>query len=95
MSRVTIIPIDDAVYVDGECRRPLDLTSCNVPSDVHALQWYGTKGWIEFNSNGDPFVPAPPNEEISVLPDWALACVSVWEAWTPPAPPEDPSITPA
>mgnify|MGYP006283115693 CR=1 FL=1 len=74
--RLTIIPVDDAVYVDGVCRLPLDLSPCNIPSDVHALQWDQDSGWIEFND-----MPKTPNEDISELPEWALACVGVWEAW--------------
>jgi hypothetical protein len=80
--RLTIIPIDNAVYVDGVCRVPLDLSVCNIPSNVHALQWYETEGEVEFDGK-----PKPANEDITALPEWALACVGVWEAWTPPAPP--------
>lgn len=85
--RLTIIPVDQAVYVDGECRIPLDLSGCGVPSNVHALQWYDTRGWIEFNDDGNPFTPVLPNEDIYSLPDWADACVQVWTAWQPPVEP--------
>jgi hypothetical protein len=84
--RLTIIPIDNAVYLNGICRAPLDLTPCNIPENVHALQWYETEGEIEFTGK-----PKPPNEEITVLPEWALACVGVYEAWTPPEPPPQPT----
>lgn len=83
--RLTIIPDDSFVAVNGDgSHRPLDLSSCYIPENVHALQWYETKGWIEFDDPVDPFAPKPPNEEITVLPGWALATVSVWETWTPP-----------
>lgn len=82
--RLIIIPSDGAVYVDGECRSPLDLSGCGIPAIVHALQWFETKGWIEFNDDGDPFTPIPPNEIIESLPDWALNCVQVWESYVPP-----------
>lgn len=88
--RLTIIPADMAVYVDGVCKMPLDLTSCGLPLDVHALQWYETKGWIEFNDDEDPFTPKPDNLVIEALPDWAMACVDVWDSWVPPPPPEPP-----
>lgn len=89
--RLTIIPDDNYVAVDGNgSHQPLDLTSCKIPEDVHALQWYENRGWIEFDDPVDPFSPKPPNEDIYSLPEWALACVDVWEAWTPPAPPEPP-----
>lgn len=88
--RLTIIVVDNAVYVDGECRAPLELSQCNIPSNVHAVQWFDTKGWIEFNDDGDPFTPIPANEYIEVLPEWVSAAVTLWQNWTPPAPPELP-----
>lgn len=81
--RLTIITSDSAVYVDGECRSPLDLTQCNMPSNVHAVQWFDTKGWIEFNDDGDPFTAKEPNQDIIELPIWAQKCVDVWSQWTP------------
>lgn len=88
MARITIIPSDNFVAVDGVSRpAALDLSGCGIPADVHALQWYDTRGWIEFNDDNDPFTPKPPNQEITELPAWANACVAVWEAWTPPPPP--------
>ena len=84
--RLTIIPSDSAVYKDGIVRE-LDLSTCGIPENVHALQWYDTFGEIEFSSN--PGQPKPANETISELPAWANNCVAVWDAWTPPAPPPD------
>ena len=87
--RLTIIPSDSFVAVDGDgSHQPLDLSGCNIPSNVHALQWYENRGWIEFNDDNDPFTPKPPNEDIYSLPDWANACVQVWTDWQPPAPSE-------
>lgn len=89
--RLTIIPSDNFVSVDGDgSRQPLDLSVCGIPSEVHALQWFETRGWIEFTDDNDPFTPKPPNQEITELPDWANNCVAVWQAWTPPAPPPAP-----
>lgn len=76
--RLTVIPIDSAVYVDMVCKAPLDLSTCNIPSNIHALQWYDTKGWLEFNDDGDPFTPVPPNEIIETLPQWASDCYQIW-----------------
>ena len=85
--KLTIIPDDSFVSVDGDgSHDPLDLSSCNIPSEVHALQWFDIKGWIEFDDPIDPFAPKPPNEMIDALPEWANACVGIWEAWTPPVP---------
>lgn len=89
--RLTIIPDDNAVYIDNDCR-VLDLSSCNIPQEVHALQWYDTRGWIEFDQV-DPFTPKPPNQDITELPAWANCSVVKWQEWTPPEPPADQPIT--
>lgn len=93
--RLTIIPSDNFVAVDGDrTHQPLDLSNCGIPADVHALQWYDTRGWIEFSDDEDPFTPKPPNQDIYELPAWADACVLVWMQWTPPAPPVPPENQP-
>ena len=43
--RVTIIPVDGFVSVDGEGYSGLDLSF--MASDIHALQWYETEGELE------------------------------------------------
>lgn len=87
--RLTIVPQDGFVQVDGNPKfMPLDLSTCEIPQSIHALQWYNTRGWVEFKEDEDPFTPKQPNEEITELPQWALNCVQVWEAWQPPVPPE-------
>ena len=91
--KLTIIIDDNAVYVDGVMKayapKPLDLSVCNIPSDVSALQWKETAGWIEFQDNPDGTKPA--NEPITILPEWANACVTVWNEWTPYVPPTPPA----
>lgn len=85
--RLTIIPSDGFVSVDGESKyQPLDLSGCGIPSDIHAVQWYESRGWIEFSDDGDPFTPKPDNEQIVELPQWSLNCVEVWQQWEPPLP---------
>lgn len=92
--RLTIIPSDNFVAVDNDTSHaPLDLSSCGIPADIHALQWYDTRGWVEFSDDDDPFTPKPPNQDITSLPAWATACVDVWSAWQPPAPPEAQPVT--
>lgn len=83
--RLTIVPIDNKVVVDNVAKFPLYLSSCAIPANIHALQWYETEGEVEFVDNPDR--TKPQNELISELPVWANACVGVWEAWTPPLPP--------
>jgi len=80
--KLTIIVVDNAVYIDNVCRMPLDLSQCGIPTNVWALQWKETTGWIEFEDNPDGTKPS--NEPITVLPDWANACVTVWNEAAPP-----------
>jgi hypothetical protein len=82
--KLTIIPIDGSVGEDGVFYLNLDLGSCNIPTNVHALQWDGTAGWIEFK---EPV----PNEEISSLPAWASCCMTKWTEANTPKPPEPPT----
>jgi hypothetical protein len=78
--KLTIIPADSFVGKDDIPCGYLDLTSCAIPANVHALQWQDAAGWIEFN---EPI----PNEEITVLPSWTNCCITKWtEATTPPPP---------
>jgi hypothetical protein len=46
--RLTIIPDDKAVYVDGEAMDGLDMSS--IDPTIHAVQWDGTRGEIEYRS---------------------------------------------
>lgn len=92
MYRITIIPSDGFISIDGVSKfQPFDFSGCLIPSDIHALQWYNNRGWIEFTDDDDPFTPKQANEDINELPTWANACVEVWNAWQPPLPPE-PSV---
>jgi hypothetical protein len=68
--KLTIIPSDKAVYEDGLCYS--DLVWEGTPLDVHALQWKDGAGWIEFNDGA-------PNENITVLPDWANNAMAAWQ----------------
>lgn len=80
--RLTIITIDKAVYVDGDARFPLEWDG--TPENVHALQWFESYGWIEYESS-------LPNEDINTLPDWANNAVEAWENAAPEEPvPEEP-----
>jgi hypothetical protein len=72
--RLTIIPSDNTVCVSGVCYTPLDLSACNVPANIHALQWYETLGQIEMY-NGNIYEV----QEITELPVWATACADVWQ----------------
>lgn len=80
--KVTIIPIDGAVYVDEVCRQPL--TWAGTPVTVHALQWFDVEGWIEFNDGN-------PNEPITALPQWADNAIEAWVQAGIPVPPSPPT----
>lgn len=82
--KLTIIPTDGAVGGDNKFYNGLNLTSCNIPADVHALQWDGVAGWIEFKDTA-------PNEEITALPDWATCCMNKWTETNTPVPPQPPT----
>lgn len=70
--RLVILPEDSSVNKDGIGYSGMDLGSCNIPSNIHALQWLDNSGWLEFK---DPV----PNQDINELPAWASACLAVWE----------------
>lgn len=82
--KLTIIPVDGSVGENGKFYNNLDLSSCVIPANVHALQWDDVAGWIEFN---DPI----PNEEITELPSWANCCVNKWTEANTPVPPQPPT----
>ncbi len=67
--KLSIIPSDTQVCIDGVCHT--GLTWDGTPTDVHALQWSGNKGEVEYNDE-------KPNEAISTLPDWALNAEASW-----------------
>lgn len=68
--KLTIIPIDKAVYIDGLCITPLSWEG--TPETVHALQWQDTEGWIEYKGG------TIPNESISELPAWTNNAIESW-----------------
>jgi hypothetical protein len=87
---LVIIPADSTVIKNSVAISGLDLTPCNIPADVHALQWQDTSGWIEYIGAD------VPNEDITVLPDWANACLAVWQTAYDAIPaPTDPEIVKA
>jgi hypothetical protein len=68
--RLSIIPSDQAVYVDGASQLGLDLSF--IPSNIHALQWYETHGELEFvKEMVDGQFVYSNNQPINELPDWA------------------------
>ena len=79
---LTIIPVDGNVKKDGVGYIGLDLSSCGIPSNVRALQWKETAGWLEFWDQ--------QNEDITTLPSWTDCCLTAWNAAANPSPPPTP-----
>ena len=76
--RLTIVPDDGAVYKDGFSYSGLDLDF--VPDDVHALQWYGQYGEVEYKSEFvDGVIIKPANSVIMSLPEWVNQAVAKWQ----------------
>jgi hypothetical protein len=76
---LTIIPIDGNVVKDKVGYIGLDLSSCGIPSNVRALQWQETSGWLEFWDQ--------QNEDITALPSWTDCCLAAWDTANNPPPP--------
>jgi hypothetical protein len=57
MPTLTIVKDDKYVAVDGH---GLTLSEVSLPANVHAIQWNGTNGWIEYNDGTE-------NETISSI----------------------------
>jgi hypothetical protein len=72
--RVTIIPEDGFVSVDGEGHSELDLSS--IDPSVHAVQWYSTEGAVEYK---DEKGRATHNEQITSLDEFQPA-LDAWQA---------------
>jgi len=83
--KLTIIPADGSVGEDNKFYLALDLSSCGIPADVHALQWQDTAGWIEYKS------ALVQNEPITELPAWANCCMTKWTEANTPVPPAPPT----
>jgi len=85
--KLTIIVDDGMVIKDNVGRGDLNLQDCQIPSNVSALQWNASQGWIEFKTNVN-------NQTITSLPAWATAAISVLEeAIKPPPPLTDTQLT--
>ena len=80
---LTIIPVDGNVKKDGVEYIDLNLSSCGIPTNVRALQWQETSGWLEFWDQ--------QNENITALPAWIDCCLAAWTVANTPIPPLPPS----
>ena len=74
--KITLLNDDNALGLDGVFYSGLDFS--NVPDNIHAIQWNGTKGEIEFYTDEDGEKPA--NQKITELPDWVMALKPQWDS---------------
>lgn len=91
--KVTIIPSDTWVAVDGVGYNGVDVSS--MPDDIHAVQFDGSIGWIEYVAPFDGVQPS--NTQIDSL-DQFQAVLDSWaeidyEHKNPPPPPPPPPPT--
>jgi hypothetical protein len=52
MSHVTVIKPDGVIYLDGVVVPKCDMSG--LPDDLHALQWDGASGHVEYTSGTKP-----------------------------------------
>ena len=72
--RVTIIPIDGSVAIDGVGFGGLDLSF--IDASVHAVQWYDTHGEIEVK---DPATGRMVSNEVITSIDAFQPAIDVWQ----------------
>lgn len=82
MSRITIIPSDGFVSIDGVQHFGVDMSAA--PAGVRALQWQGNRGMVETDSGAQP---------ITSLHAW-MPILQRAHATAPTSAPEDPAPTP-
>ena len=58
--KLTIVPGDKAIGIDGEFLLKIQEDLSWIPTNIHALQWYDTYGEVEYNDGS-------PNEKIEEL----------------------------
>jgi hypothetical protein len=72
--RITVIPEDEVVSIDGEVYSGIDLSSLD--STIHAIQWYDTDGEVEVKDARGRMVE---NREITSFDEFAFV-IPLWEA---------------
>lgn len=83
MERMTIIPADKIVWIDGVERRELEFS---IEPHIHAVQWNGEYGEIEFASRFDGNSIVKPANEFFTDPSRFQSAIDAWYAWVPPEP---------
>lgn len=85
--RLTVVPSDNTVIMDGRIFSGLDMSS--IPPEVHAIQWYGDKGEVEYKG-----LPNVLIEDLTIVSSLLEIIQDILAA--PPEPiPEVPPVTEA
>lgn len=90
MNNLIISSVANSVLYNGLSIANLSLP---IPSNIKSLYWdsSSSKGWIENLDNSGNYIG---NTEITVLPDWANQCLTIYQAAIPPQPAPKPAPTP-
>jgi len=75
MARITIVPSDGIMIVDGVAR---DIDMTGIDPTIHAVQWQGTRGEIEYNDTKS-------HEQIDDITPFD-SFLALWTAAVPPIP---------
>jgi hypothetical protein len=81
--RYTIIPSDSLVSVDGVAKAPVELT---IDPTIHAVQWYGEFGEIEYSSQFVDGAIVKPNNEVFTDAAQFQDALDAWTSWVGPTP---------
>jgi hypothetical protein len=68
--KITVVVLDELVCIDSLCYRNIDMSL--VPNNIHALQWNGSVGHIEYTNL--------VNENIVSLPSWIDGLIDAWNS---------------
>ncbi len=87
--KLSIIRSDGVVVIDGVAYSKLDMST--IDEAIHAVQWNGDRGEVEFSETSEGEKPA--NQFIDNL-DYFQGVIAAWQtahdaAQAPPAPPTD------
>lgn len=74
IERLAIVPSDGVVSINGTVFSGIDMSA--VPQEIHAVQWYGQHGEIEYRT--DSTGTRPPNRPIDSLEAFS-ALIDIWD----------------
>lgn len=69
---LVVIPSDGNITKNNRCFLELDLSSCNIPTNIHCFRWENGSGEIEY-------VDSTPHDQVdsSTIPEWVNSCVTI------------------